>query len=110
MVTFLDQNTMGSSCSVLTMLQQGSVEDVPLLVGELVRYTDTNLKPADLIQLGVAAFYMDVGEITNEVLPGHLGRAGGGASVVFLEPEATQIIADVIEDGILNDTRHTRDD
>jgi LCP family protein required for cell wall assembly len=96
--------------AVLTMLQQGSVEDVPVLVGELVRYTDTNLKPADLIQLGVAAFYMDVGEITNEVLPGHLGRAGGGASVVFLEPEATQIIADVIEDGILNDTRHTRDD
>jgi LCP family protein required for cell wall assembly len=86
--------------AVLTMLQQGSVEDVPALLGELVKYTETNLTPTDLIQLGVAAFYMDVGEITNEVLPGHLGRAGGGASVVFLEPEAEDIITDVIEDGI----------
>ncbi|MEN8040002.1 MAG: LCP family protein [Actinomycetota bacterium] len=92
--------------AVLTMLQQGSVEDAPVLLGELVKYTETNLTPTDLIQLGVAAFYMDVGEITNEVLPGHLGRAGNGASVVFLEPEAEDIIADVIEDGI----RQTTDD
>ncbi len=89
--------------AVLTMLQQGSVEDVPALVGELVKYTETNLTPTDLIQLGVAALYMDVGEITNEVLPGHLGRAGGGASVVFLEPESEDIIADVIDDGIRNE-------
>lgn len=86
--------------AVLTMLQQGSIEDVPVLLGELVKYTETNMTPTDLIQLGVAAFYADVGETTNEVLPGHLGRAGGGASVVFLEPEAEDIIADVIEDGI----------
>lgn len=86
--------------AVLTMLQQGSVEDAPVLVGELVKYTETNLTPTDLIQLGAAAFYMDVGEITNEVLPGQLGRAGGGASVVFLDPEAQDIIADVMEDGI----------
>ncbi len=96
--------------AVLTMLQQGTVEDVPLLLGELAKYTETNLTPTDLVQLGVAAFYMDVGEITNEVLPGHLGRAGGGASVVFLEPEAEDIIADVIEDGIRNDTRQTTND
>jgi LCP family protein required for cell wall assembly len=89
--------------AVLTMLQQGSIEDVPVLLGELVKHTETNLTPTDLIQLGVAAFYMDVGEITNEVLPGHLGRAGGGASVVFLEPEAEDIIRDVIEDGIRNE-------
>lgn len=88
--------------AVLTTLQQGSVDDVPVLLGELVKYTVTNLTPTDLIQLGAAAFYMDVGEITNEVLPGHLGRAGNGASVVFLEPEADDIIADVIDDGILD--------
>jgi anionic cell wall polymer biosynthesis LytR-Cps2A-Psr (LCP) family protein len=86
--------------AVLTMLQQGSVEDVPVLLGELVKYTETNLTATDLIQLGVAAFYMDVGEITNEVLPGRLGRTSGGASVVFLEPEAEGIIEDVIDDGI----------
>ena len=88
--------------AVLTMLQQGSAEDVPVLLGELVKHTETNLSPADLVQLGVAAFHMDVCEVTNEVLPGHLGRAGGGASVVFLEPEAEDIIADVIEDGVRN--------
>lgn len=86
--------------AVLTMLQQGSVEDAPVLLGELVKYTRTNLTPTDLIQLGAAAFYMDVGDITNEVLPGSLGRAGGGASVVFLDPEAEDIIRDVMEDGI----------
>ncbi|MEE8456558.1 MAG: LCP family protein [Acidimicrobiia bacterium] len=86
--------------AVLTMLQQGSVEDAPVLLGELVKYTVTNLTPTDLIQLGAAAFYMDVGDITNEVLPGSLGRAGGGASVVFLDPEAEDIIRDVMEDGI----------
>jgi anionic cell wall polymer biosynthesis LytR-Cps2A-Psr (LCP) family protein len=96
--------------AVLTMLQQGTVEDVPLLLGELVKYTETNLTPTDLVQLGVAAFYTDVAEITNEVLPGRLGRAGGGASVVFLDPEADGIIADVIEDGIRNDTRLATDD
>ncbi len=86
--------------AVLTMLQQGSVEDAPVLLGELVKYTVTNLTPTDLIQLGAAAIYMDVGDITNEVLPGSLGRAGGGASVVFLDPEAEDIIRDVMEDGI----------
>lgn len=89
--------------AVLTMLQQGSIEDVPVLIGELVKFTDTNLTATDLVQLGAAAFYMDVGEITNEVLPGRLGRAGNGASVVFLDPEADDIIADVIEDGIRDD-------
>lgn len=88
--------------ATLTMLQQGSVEDVPVLVGALVKYTDTNLTPTDLVQLGAAAFYMDVGEVVNEVLPGQLGRAGNGASVVFLDPEADAIIQDVIEDGIRN--------
>ncbi|MDK1037948.1 MAG: LCP family protein [Actinomycetota bacterium] len=88
--------------ATLTMLQQGSVEDVPMLLGELVKYTETNLTPTDLVQLGAAAFYMDVGDITNEVLPGQLGRAANGASVVFLDPEAEDIIRDVIEDGLRN--------
>ena len=86
--------------AVLTMLQQGSVEDVPALLGELAKYTETNLSPSDLIQLGVAAFYMDVGDVTNMVLPGQIGRATGGKSVVFLDPEADGIIADVIDDGL----------
>lgn len=86
--------------AVLTMLQQGDIDDVPVLLGELVKYTDTNLSPTDLIRLGVSAFYMDVASITNEVLPGYLGRSANGASVVFLEPEAEAIIDDVVTDGI----------
>jgi len=89
--------------AVLTMVKQGPVENIPVLVGELVKYTDTNLTPTDLIQLGVAAYSMDIAQITNEVLPGKLGRAGNGASVVFLDPEAEDIISDVISDGIRND-------
>ena len=87
--------------ATLAMLQQGSIEDVPVLIGELVKYTDTNLTPADLIQLGAAAFILDIGNIDNVVLPGTLGRATGGASVVFLDPEAEGIVADVIDDGLL---------
>jgi len=87
--------------ATLTMLQQGSIEDIPVLLGELVKYTETNLTPTDLIQLGAAAFVLDVGKIDNVVLPGKLGRATGGASVVFLDPEAEDIIADVVDDGLL---------
>jgi anionic cell wall polymer biosynthesis LytR-Cps2A-Psr (LCP) family protein len=87
--------------ATLTMLQQGTVQDVPLLLGELVEYTETNLTPTDLIRLGAAAFVLDVGTIDNVVLPGKLGRATGGASVVFLDPEAEDIIADVVDDGLL---------
>lgn len=87
--------------ATLTMLQQGSIDDVPVLLGELVKYTETNLTPTDLIQLGAAAFTLDIAKIDNVVLPGTLGRATGGASVVFLDPEAEGIVADVVDDGLL---------
>jgi hypothetical protein len=45
---------------------------------------------------------MDIAEISNDVLPGQLGRGAGGTSVVYLEPEADDIVADVIDDGLLN--------
>jgi LCP family protein required for cell wall assembly len=87
--------------AVLAMLQQGSVADAPLLLGELVRYTETNLTATQLIQLGTTAYILDIGSIDNVVLPGTLGRAAGGASVVFLDPEAEDIISDVLDDGLL---------
>ena len=93
--------------ATLTMLQRGEPKDVPVLLAELSRHTDTNLTPTDLIQLGVTAMAMDLGSITNEVLPARLGRTSGGASVVFLEPEYEQIVADVIDDGIRNDSSAT---
>ncbi|MGI9584944.1 MAG: LCP family protein [Acidimicrobiia bacterium] len=88
--------------ATLTMLQDRPVSDLPVLIGELAKYTETNLTATDLIQLGAAAMLMDISQISNDVLPGHLGRGAGGASVVFLEPEADDIVADVIDDGLLN--------
>ncbi len=86
--------------AVLTRLQEGTVDDVPMLLQDLVRFTETNLTATDLVQLGAAAMDMDIGSITNEVLPGTIGRAGGGQSVVLLDPGFEEIVADVVDDGI----------
>jgi anionic cell wall polymer biosynthesis LytR-Cps2A-Psr (LCP) family protein len=86
--------------AVLTKLQEGTVDDVPMLLHDLVRFTETNLTASDLVQLGAAAMDMDIGSITNEVLPGTIGRAGGGQSVVLLDPGFEDIVADVVDDGI----------
>jgi anionic cell wall polymer biosynthesis LytR-Cps2A-Psr (LCP) family protein len=86
--------------AVLTRLQEGTVDDVPMLLQDLVRFTETNLTASDLVQLGAAAMDMDIGSITNEVLPGTIGRAGGGQSVVLLDPGFEDIVTDVVDDGI----------
>ena len=90
--------------AVLRTLQESPPEQIPALLGELSRFTETNLSAADLIQLGAAAMHMELGSITNEVLPGALGRASGGQSVVFLDPGFEAIVADVVDDGIRNDS------
>jgi anionic cell wall polymer biosynthesis LytR-Cps2A-Psr (LCP) family protein len=88
--------------AALSTIQDGSIHGLPALLAELTRHTTTNLTATDLLQLGAAAMDMDVGSITNEVLPGSLGRAGGGASVVFLDPGFEEIVDDVVDDGIRN--------
>ena len=47
---------------------------------------------------------MDITSVTNEVLPGSLGRAGGGQSVVFLDEGYEDIVADVLDDGLRNNS------
>lgn len=88
--------------AALTMMQDESIHGLPPLLAALSEYTSTNLNATDLVQLGAAAMDMDIGSITNEVLPGSLGRAGGGASVVFLDDGFERIVEDVIDDGIRN--------
>jgi len=90
--------------AALATIQQGTVHDLPGLVAILSRFTTTNLSATDLIQLATAAYEMDVGAITNEVLAGTLGRAGGGASVIFLDPGFEQVVRDVVDDGLRNDS------
>lgn len=90
--------------AALTMMQDGSMHGLPPLVAALSDSTTTSLTATDLIQLGAAAMQMDIGSVTNDVLPGSLGRAGGGASVVFLDDGFQTIVEDVVDDGIRNDS------
>lgn len=90
--------------AALTMIQRGTVLDLPVLLAELSEHTATNLTATDLIQLGAAAMELDIGSIANEVLPGSLGRTSGGASVVFLTDGYEVIVEDVLDDGLRNDS------
>ena len=90
--------------AALTAIQDGTMEDLPALLEPVTRFTSTNLTATDLIQLGAIAMDMDIAAITNEVLPGTLGRAGGGQSVVFLDEGYEDIVADVIDDGLRNNS------
>jgi hypothetical protein len=90
--------------AMLTMLLDRPITDVPMLLGALVKYAETNLTPTDLIQLGTAGFLLNVEDISNEVLPGKLGRGAGGASVVLLDPGFEDIVADVVDDGLRNES------
>jgi len=90
--------------AALTAIQDGTMEDLPALLEPLSRFTSTNLTATDLIQLGAIAMEMDITEVTNEVLPGTLGRAGGGQSVVLLDEGYEEIVADVIDDGVRNES------
>lgn len=90
--------------AMLAMLLERPITDVPMLLGALVKYAETNLTPSDLIQLGTAGFLLNIEGISNEVLPGKLGRGAGGASVVLLDPGFEDIVADVVDDGLRNES------
>jgi len=86
--------------AVLRMIQLNGIETLPHLVAAITQHTTTDLTPAQLLQFGAAAFALDPDSIENQVLPGKVGRTRG-ASVVFLDPEADDIVADLREDGLL---------
>ena len=86
--------------AALQMLQDASVHALPGAIARLSEHATTNLSATDLIQLGAIAMDLDIGAVTNEVLPGYLGRASGGASVVFLEDGYEEIVSDVLDDGL----------
>ena len=86
--------------AVLRLLQMNDIADAPEIVSVLLDHTWTSLTPTDLIQLAATVHTLDANEIENVVLPGTLGRAGA-ASVVRLNPEADEILADLGDDGLL---------
>ncbi len=87
--------------AVLRLLQMNDIADAPAIVSVLLDHTWTSLTATDLIQLAATVHVLDAEEIENVVLPGQLGRAGA-ASVVRLTPAADEMLADLADDGLLD--------
>jgi polyisoprenyl-teichoic acid--peptidoglycan teichoic acid transferase len=90
--------------AALQTVQIAGIEAVPGLLAMLTEHAFTDLSAERLLQLGASAFALDPGAIENQVLPGRVGVAVG-ASVVFLDPEADVMIADLDDDGLLEPGR-----
>lgn len=89
--------------AVLTGIQAQGVERLPQLIAILSADTWTDLTSAQLLQLGAIAFELDPATVGNLVLPGSVGSAAGGASVVRLsEAEANAIFED-FADGVVSE-------
>jgi len=87
--------------AALRMVQTNSIDDVPDLIAALTQHVTTDLTATQLLQLGAIALELDADAIENQVLPGTLGRAANNASVIFLDPEADDLVTDLREDGLL---------
>ena len=89
--------------AVLSEIQgRGGVEQVPVLLMILIEYVETDLTPAQLLNMAVATFEVDPLVVDNIVVPGTTAWRSG-RNVVILDDEAYQIFADIAEDSILSD-------
>jgi len=88
--------------AVLQLLQMNDLADTPNIVALLLDHTWTSLTPTDLIQLGATIHALDPASINNSVVPGTPGQAGA-ASVVRLTPRLDEILADLGDDGLLEE-------
>ncbi len=79
--------------------QTRDILDLPSLLQMLTSYTWSNLSAEDLLTLAAGTFELDADTVRSVVLPGSIGTSGG-ASVVFLDPLADDIFAD-LADGVL---------
>jgi LCP family protein required for cell wall assembly len=80
----------------------GDITRLPALIAILVDNTWTDLSLGDLLTLGATAFLVNPDHVTNEVLPGTVATAPGGASVVYLDEAGTDEIFDDLVDGVLD--------
>lgn len=78
----------------------GDVRSVLDAVTILRRHTATDLSGPRLARLGLEALQLPPENVTRELAPARVGRAGA-ASVVFLEPGAYGLIADAADDARL---------
>lgn len=88
--------------AALRMLHQYEIEAVLPFIVALTEHADTDLTATQLVQLAASAMELDPDAIGNDVLPGRVGRTAG-ASVVFLDPEADDLVDDLRDDGLLDD-------
>ncbi len=79
--------------------QSRPILELPALLQMLTSYTWSNLSAEDMLTLAAGAYEVDADTLRNVVLPGSIG-VSGSASVVFLDPLADDIFAD-LADGIL---------
>ncbi len=86
--------------AAMTMVQDAGIELLPTWISILLDSVWTDLSTEDVLTLAAAAYYMEPEALTNFVLPGTVGTASGGASVVFLDEEAEGYYRD-LEDGLL---------
>jgi LCP family protein required for cell wall assembly len=69
-------------------------------IGVLLRHADLDSPPQQLLPLAAMARRLDPAKITNLVLPGRVGTAGG-QSVVYLTDEAKKIFLDLRPDAAI---------
>ncbi|MDJ0953555.1 MAG: LCP family protein [Acidimicrobiia bacterium] len=86
--------------AAMDMVQVPGIDMLPEWVRILLDSVWTDLSTEDVLTLGASAYFMESTALTNIVLPGTVGTTSGGASVVFLDPEAEAIYRD-LEDGLL---------
>lgn len=86
--------------AAMDQIQPMGIEKLPLWISILLDNAWTDLSTEDVLTLGASIYFMDSDALTNVVVPGTVGTASGGASVVFLDDEAEDIYRD-LEDGLL---------
>lgn len=85
---------------LMEMQNRGGVEQVPMLLSILVEFVQTDMTPAELLNMAAATFEFDPLEVDNIVVPGTTGWRSG-RNVVLLGDEAHAIFADIADDGLL---------
>lgn len=80
----------------------GDVRAVLDAVTTVRRHAATDLSGPRLVRLGLEALQLPPENVTRELAPATVGRAGA-ASVVFLQPRAYDLIADAADDARLGD-------
>ena len=87
--------------AAMTMLKDMGIDMLPVMLVGLLENAWTDLSTEELLTWAATIYFMEPTDLTNTVLPGKVGSAGG-ASVVFLSEDVEDIFRD-LEDGILDE-------